>query len=302
MNEETPNNRKTPLTIREQEIINLLLEGNSPKEIAYKLKITYRTVVFHQSNLYRKLEIKNIKELFNKYGKSVSSQAQTPPEKPKQNIVTLLLSAGIFLLAVSLTLIIIFVIKPYISSINQEIISKSNALKGVIYTSPVYEKINLRATRWIGLYGFGEDYGTSKSIKLADFYTGDIRNFLKPNQQYSQLRLSGEVDIELKNMEIIVNYVTRDNKWLHVGGSDHVFVPIGPGRFSEIIKIFYNDHNDWLSDELPPGEFIIGINEVIYRYNSIYSPHNFDFGRIPEQIPDGRTMAVITNLKIEIIP
>jgi len=56
------------LTPREQDIFTLLLKGTSPKEIAYTLKIGYETVHHHQKNLYRKLGIQSIQELFAKYG------------------------------------------------------------------------------------------------------------------------------------------------------------------------------------------------------------------------------------------
>jgi len=59
MKAETPN-----LTPREQEICNLLLSGIAPKEIAYKLNLKHRTVDFHRNNLYRKLGIQSIQELF----------------------------------------------------------------------------------------------------------------------------------------------------------------------------------------------------------------------------------------------
>ncbi|MCL2212180.1 MAG: helix-turn-helix transcriptional regulator [Treponema sp.] len=57
------------LTPREQEIFTLLLKGTSPKEIGYTLKISYETVHHHQKNLYRKLGIQSIQELFAKYGR-----------------------------------------------------------------------------------------------------------------------------------------------------------------------------------------------------------------------------------------
>ncbi|MCL2481099.1 MAG: helix-turn-helix transcriptional regulator [Spirochaetaceae bacterium] len=55
------------LTVREEEVLTMLLGGNSPKEIAFILKISFDTVRFHQKNLYRKLEINSIHELFSKY-------------------------------------------------------------------------------------------------------------------------------------------------------------------------------------------------------------------------------------------
>ena len=55
------------LTQREMEILNLLLNGTAPKEIAYNLKISSPTVNFHTTNLYRKLGIQSRAELFAKF-------------------------------------------------------------------------------------------------------------------------------------------------------------------------------------------------------------------------------------------
>ena len=55
------------LTTREEEIFTLLLTGASVKEIGYTLNIKFDTVRFHQKNLYRKLEVQSIAELFARY-------------------------------------------------------------------------------------------------------------------------------------------------------------------------------------------------------------------------------------------
>jgi DNA-binding CsgD family transcriptional regulator len=55
------------LTPREQEIFTMLLSGMAPKEIAYTLKVSYYTVLFHQKNLYRKLSVQSRAELFARY-------------------------------------------------------------------------------------------------------------------------------------------------------------------------------------------------------------------------------------------
>jgi len=60
------------LTPREHEILNLLLAGSVPKEIAYALNISYATVVDHQKNIYRKLEVNKINDLIIKYSKTDS--------------------------------------------------------------------------------------------------------------------------------------------------------------------------------------------------------------------------------------
>jgi len=63
-------------TIREQEIMKELITGASPKEIGYKLKISYNTVLGHQRKIYRKLNINTIRELLAKY--SINNGIITP--------------------------------------------------------------------------------------------------------------------------------------------------------------------------------------------------------------------------------
>ena len=55
------------LTDRERDIFTMLLKSISPKDIAYTLKVSYHTVVFHRTNLYRKLGIQSRAELFAQY-------------------------------------------------------------------------------------------------------------------------------------------------------------------------------------------------------------------------------------------
>ena len=58
-----PPNQKAELTKREREILTLVVEGLTSKEIAEKLYISPRTVDTHRSNLMEKLELNNIAEL-----------------------------------------------------------------------------------------------------------------------------------------------------------------------------------------------------------------------------------------------
>ncbi len=55
------------LTNREQELFNLLIQGNSNRDIAEVLCISIKTVENHRTNIMRKLEVHNIVELI-KYG------------------------------------------------------------------------------------------------------------------------------------------------------------------------------------------------------------------------------------------
>lgn len=51
------------LTAREREIVQLIAEGNSSKEVAASLGISAKTAETHRSNLMRKLEIHSVSEI-----------------------------------------------------------------------------------------------------------------------------------------------------------------------------------------------------------------------------------------------
>jgi len=69
------------LTEREREIFIMLLRGVAPKDIGYTLKVSYNTVRFHRTNLYRKLGIQSMHELITKYGSTISLNSQTYPKR-----------------------------------------------------------------------------------------------------------------------------------------------------------------------------------------------------------------------------
>jgi DNA-binding NarL/FixJ family response regulator len=52
-----------PLTQRQREILQLLVEGNSAKEVANLLNISPRTVEFHKYNMISKLKLKSVSAL-----------------------------------------------------------------------------------------------------------------------------------------------------------------------------------------------------------------------------------------------
>jgi len=51
------------LTFRERQLLQLIAEGNSTKQIASQLKVSIKTVETHRKNLMAKLEIDNVAEL-----------------------------------------------------------------------------------------------------------------------------------------------------------------------------------------------------------------------------------------------
>ena len=66
-----PAYRINQLTKRELEIVNLIKEGHSSKEISEKLFISKRTVEVHRYNIFRKLEVNNITSLIKITNKSI---------------------------------------------------------------------------------------------------------------------------------------------------------------------------------------------------------------------------------------
>ncbi len=55
--------KRPTLTEREQEVLALLVKGNTMREVAAILKITQRTVAFHKYRIMEKLEISSNAEL-----------------------------------------------------------------------------------------------------------------------------------------------------------------------------------------------------------------------------------------------
>lgn len=63
----TPNPAMERLTVREKEILELLVQGLLYKEIAVQLAISIETVKRHCFNIYQKLHVSNRSEAINKY-------------------------------------------------------------------------------------------------------------------------------------------------------------------------------------------------------------------------------------------
>ncbi len=55
--------KRPTLTERQQEVLALLVKGNTMREVAAILKITQRTVAFHKYRIMEKLEITSSAEL-----------------------------------------------------------------------------------------------------------------------------------------------------------------------------------------------------------------------------------------------
>ena len=330
-NKKSNTKRGENLTVREQEIFNLLLEGNSSKEIAFKLKISPRTVDYHRNSIYNKLDVHNYQELIakrpsiNKKHEEAESSAQTDSTSMNftanqylktNKLSKFLIPAAIFILIISIIPLWYFTIKAYFSKSPEETPAFIDRTSDT--SACVFSEIPLRVNRWTSFYGHGENWSSTNEIKLSDFFTGEIKNILKTDQEISYIKLSGNIDTTLKNAYISFHWVVKDGywgsgeylfNWLSLGCSsifsdpDFNFKKVAPDEFSKFEVIFpikYNKYNDYLNAfDLPPGEVFLTVNEMINNVHTSYKPHNVDFGLVPENIPDGAVMATIKNLIIE---
>ncbi len=61
---EVQDNRAVRLTKRELEVLSLVIEGRSSKDVADALYVSKRTVDFHLANIYDKLQVSNRVQAF----------------------------------------------------------------------------------------------------------------------------------------------------------------------------------------------------------------------------------------------
>lgn len=73
--------KNTSLTPKELEVKNLVIKGLSNKEIASDLFITEKTVKFHISHIYKKLDVKSRSQLIaSHYNPGVLVKAELNPQ------------------------------------------------------------------------------------------------------------------------------------------------------------------------------------------------------------------------------
>jgi DNA-binding CsgD family transcriptional regulator len=301
------------LTLREQTIFNLLIEGLSPKEVAHNLNISERTVSFHRSNIYSKLDVHSVQELLVKYHSAGQLTRTASPAEPeaalsvniKNKKLKRFVPFGLLMFAVSVIFIWWFFIKPSGLIKNGEVTLSD----GTAFIARTFDTVYLRADRWVDGYNknhFGESYHSFSYIKLADFYSSGIDKFL-PIGTKRKIRISGTVDVKIYNTKIDIQHKYWDSykdviSWL--GGTRlENTISIGPGAFSEEIEIDRTG-NTFDVSKLPPGDVEFQLLDILLDGMLDDSGNTaiwyFDSGRrIPNNIPKGTIMATIHNLKIE---
>jgi DNA-binding CsgD family transcriptional regulator len=307
------------LTDRERTIFNMLLEGISPKEIAYKLDRSYSAVDFHRSNIYKKLGVHSIRELRVKYSfagqyakaaSSVESQTAFTANKKTKRFRRLIL-LGLLVFVISELFVWRLLIKPSDSIISDTFDSKITLPDRSAFIARTWDSVYLRAVRFVSHEdddNSGEIYCSGDYIKLNDIYPAGFDSFLPLGGGIRELRISGYVDKKLERMIIDFQHVKSESSdWrtcTYIGGSPWTnavgnWTEIGPGNFS--VKFAVRRLFDKPISMLPDGEIHVQLVHVLSNIHTANQrPYDFDSGeRIPDDIPDGTIMAVIRNLKIE---
>ncbi|OIN98049.1 MAG: hypothetical protein AUJ21_00020 [Anaerolineae bacterium CG1_02_58_13] len=75
------------LSRREKEVVTLLLQGKSNKQIALSLGVSERTVEFHLKNIYAKLQVNSRVELILQLGKATGDITEKPVESTVDIVV-----------------------------------------------------------------------------------------------------------------------------------------------------------------------------------------------------------------------
>lgn len=315
------------LTSREQVILDLLVEGLPPKEIAHKLSVSNRTVSFHRSNIYKKLGVHNIHELLakrNSAGEYTETAISTEQKtcafcKYKNNKLKSLsfLGTGILIGAVSILFVFWFFIKPSGSLAGTGVSNNAVSLPdgevtlsdGTTFIVRTYDAVHLRAERWVDDFNdnhTGESCSSGSSIKLAEIYPAGIDKLI-PLGTIGKIRISGTVDIEIHNAKIDIGCQDKSSsKYVWLGGTPFdKTISIGPGPFSNEIEIDRTEDRLFDLDkyELQPVDVDIQLIDLLLNLmldDNGNALSGFDTGRrIPYYMPNGAIMATISNFKIE---
>jgi hypothetical protein len=247
------------------------------------------------------------------------------PEEPaasslykSEKLLKLLIFAIILLFVVSILSVWNFLAKP--SAIPEKNTAEAAVNNGDTVTLETglhnvrtFNTVYLRAQRWTyknpqtGANEWGENYASHNSVRLRDIYNGNLDEFIGSEGEIITVKISGTVDIELKNVTIDFQYIPNDNSgWIHMGGAiaaENNLInsryKIGPGAFS---KDFFLVKKDMDLEKFPKGEVILEFSEALsWQTDDKDVTFGFVDGVIPSHIPDGTIMATFSNLTIELI-
>jgi len=178
------------LTPREKEVLDMLLEGVSPKEIAYKLNVSRKTIDFHKTKLYTKLDVKNIQELLARYNLQNSKKQDIAHPAGKSRKFRISILAVMMVSSVLVILVLLFLLlKPAASNETE--------------TPRTFNTIHLQVGRFTFENGNGTpqymEFYVSQPLNFIDLYDGDFDDFIHRTREYegaiwSEMQISGWVD------------------------------------------------------------------------------------------------------------
>ena len=116
------------LSKREKDVVDLLLQGKSNKQIAFALGITESTIEFHLKNIYAKLEVSTRAGAILKLGKSAGHKTENLGETIVEKKPEIHHTGGTFILWKQWMLLI----KETVSTIKQEIEMKNRLFSYVL--------------------------------------------------------------------------------------------------------------------------------------------------------------------------
>jgi len=165
------------LTLSEQKIFDMLVEGLLSKDIAYKLKVNIKTIDFHKTNIYRKLGISSVQELTSNSKLIESVNTNTKKKNDLQKLQTMkflinlkdkrrfiaLIAAVVLSLTLSVFFIWYFLFKPSDSAITEKpftITLSDNEPWGwfLLYHPPVFNDIQINeGDQFTFYYSFTSD-------------------------------------------------------------------------------------------------------------------------------------------------
>jgi len=168
-----------------------------------------------------------------------------------------------------------------------------------------------------GYRHWGEQYNSYDAIKLKDVFDGNLDNLImygnwSEAQRFAEF--SGTVDTKLNHLQLDLFHAPYDGSdWIWFGGASPIYINYNGEKISsgtyhiidgnfKIHYYFWKDKDyDILTANLPEGEIIVQLTEVFSMLSTNSSNVNPDFGKIPDNIPNGRIMATLRNLKLELI-
>ena len=163
-------------------------------------------------------------------------------------------------------------------------------------TPRTFDEVYLRATRWSNATASGEHWGSGKSVLVRDFPT-NVSNLVKGTSDRYSITISGTSNVALQYGNIEVQGLTEGDEWIWLTGADLSAITANV-PFSQTVMLNIGDDANVSYNLMDYKEIILQVTNVMntsFINNPEWDKNN---GTIPDEIPDGQIMAVISGFKI----